>query len=79
MSFGARRVDQKGFRCPANTGAAHFGVEDNIAGHVEISLLMHIDMTDTLKMGKNRHAGLFLHEADQTFAAAWHNHINLLV
>ena len=40
---------------------------------------MHIDMTNTLQMGKNRHARFVLHAFDQIFAAAWHNNVNIAV
>ena len=79
MAGRARLVDQKRLCRAANAGASHFCIGDNIARHVEGGITMHIDMTNTLQMGKNRHPRFFLHAPNQIFAAAWHNNVNIAV
>ena len=52
----AAPVDQQRFRRAANAGAAHFGVEHNLARHFQIGLAIHIDMHQPIQMAHDRHA-----------------------
>ena len=79
MAGRACGINQQCFRRAANAGAAHLGIGNNIARHVERGIAMHIDMTNAFQMGENRHARFVLHAPDQIFAAARHDHVNIAV
>ncbi|MND82165.1 hypothetical protein D3C80_739870 [compost metagenome] len=72
-------VDQQCLRRPANTGAAHLGINDDAFRHVEIGRGIDIDMANAFQMGEDGHPCLRLHPRNQAFAAARHNHINRAV
>ena len=79
MGVGAGFIDQEGFGRAANAGATHFGIEQDLARHIERCMFMHIDMAHAIEMREDRHARFLLHAPDQTFAAARYNHVNIAV
>ncbi len=58
--------------------ALGLGVVGNLHGLVQISLVINIDMTDTVQVFNDRHACLGTHTFDQIFTAAWNNNIDEL-
>ena len=70
-------VDQQTFRRTANPGAPGFRVQHHAARLVQIGVAVGIDVADPLQMGKDRNAGLGLHQPDQTLAAARHDHVDI--
>ena len=70
-------VHQQGFGGPANTGAAHLGVEGHADGLVEIGGAVDIDVHQTFEMRKDRYPGFGLHTRDQRLAAARHDDVDI--
>ena len=72
-------VNQQGFCSATYSGAAQFGIEDDIDGHVEICGFVDIDMNQTFQVGKDRYTGIALHPLNQPLAASWDNYIDIAV
>ncbi len=74
-----RAIDQQGFRCAADAGAPHFGVENDFLGHVERGRPVDEDVADTFKVREYRHPRFCLNARDQAFAAARHDDVDVAV
>ena len=74
-----RAIDQQRLRRAADAGAAHFGVEDNLFGHIERGRFVNKDVAHAFKVREYRHARFGLNARDQAFAAARHDHVEIAV
>ena len=55
-----------------------FGVDRHLQRLFRIGMAIDVDMADAIKVFDNRHPGIAADALDQTLAAPWHNHINVV-
>jgi hypothetical protein len=79
MGRGDRAINQQRLGRTADSGPAHFRIEDNRPRHREVGSPVDIDVTIAVEMRKHRHPRFRLHTGDEPLAAARHDDINRAV
>ncbi len=70
MRAGTGLIDEQRLRRATHARAPELRIQQHGAGHVEIGLLMHIDMIVAVEMRENRHAGFGLHARNEALPRA---------
>ena len=79
MGWYSEPVDEQRLGRTAYTGAAHLGIDDDLARHCQIGRGIDVDVAQPLKMGKHRHTSFSLHSSYQAFAAARNDHVEISI
>ena len=74
-----RAIDQQRLRRAADAGAAHFGVEDNLFGHIERGRFVNEDVAYAFKVREYRHPRFGLNARDQALATARHDDVEIAI
>ena len=71
-------MDEQGLHRVTSAVALRFAVVSDTNSHIDVCLIIDIDMTDTVQMFYHRHARVFADAFDERFAAARNNYVNIL-
>ncbi len=77
-TIGDGPVNQQALGGTANSGAPGLGVHHHVQRFLRIGGRIDINVADAFQMGEDWHAGFGLHQPDQSLAATWHNHVDIL-
>src|SRR5215469_5670492 len=72
-------VDKQRFRCVTGRRVLNFGVENDPQGFLDVSVAVHIDVTDSFAMSEDRDASVLSHKSDQLAAPSWNDEVHLTV
>src|SRR5437016_10693370 len=70
-------VDKQRFRCITGRSVLNFGVESDSQGFLDVSVAVHINVTDSFAMSQDRDASVLSHKSDQLAAPSWNNEVHL--
>ena len=78
-TVGDMLIHQQGFYRVTGAWALNFGIDDNLQRFSYIGRIINIDMTHANPAGDHRDRGLLAAQLVQTGAAAWDQHIDVLI